>query len=550
MVLCRKGISLIALLGVSASGCYKQRTEPTPNADLARCATCHGDANRAGDFLMRSAPPRDLSGGTDPSYPGVGAHLIHLQASSTHGEIACGECHVVPTRVDAPGHADHGAPATLEFGALASTDAHLPRYDASTRTCQNSYCHGATNPVWNAPRSSSAACGSCHGLPPPLPHPQSERCSVCHGEVIDAARHFIAPELHVNGQVESTAGRCSLCHGSGDDAAPPKDTLGNDAISAIGVGAHRAHLSSSIGRSLSCSECHSVPEKVADQDHIQGLPARVRLQGVAAAGKRSPLWQHAEQTCADTYCHSPTPGSANTSPRWTDPAAPSCTSCHGAPPPAPHPQIAQCSLCHGATVGSDDRTIIDRERHIDGVVDVATPESCTACHGSANPAPPRALDGSNLTSSAGVGAHQTHVLGTPRSRAVPCGECHAVPKTVLASGHIDTPSPAEVIFSGAAVAPESTASYSQGTCQNTACHGGQWASGNASGGSHTTPLWTRVDGSEASCGSCHGLPPPAPHPYGSLNPTCSACHADIADDNKTFLRPDLHGDGVVTFAVP
>jgi hypothetical protein len=46
------------------------------------------------------------------------------------------------------------------------------------------------------------------------------------------------------------------------------------------------------------------------------------------------------------------------------------------------------------------------------------------------------------------------------------------------------------------------------------------------------------------------LPPPAPHPRGDLNPTCSACHENIDPDNLTFNRPDLHVDGIVTFTLP
>jgi predicted CxxxxCH...CXXCH cytochrome family protein len=334
--------------------------------------------------LSRAAPPTDLSGGTDPSYPGVGAHSIHLVASITHAAIACDECHVVPDRTDAPGHADHGSPAALVFGALAKTGGHAPRYDLGTRSCRDSYCHGDSAAVWNAPRSTERACGSCHGLPPPAPHPQSGRCSLCHGAVVDDAMRIIAPDLHVN-----------------------------------------------------------------------------------------------------------------------------------------------------------------------GVVDVTSAEAeCTSCHGSVNAAPPRDLAGETGTRSAGVGAHQTHVLGTATSRAVPCAECHVVPKQVLATGHLDSALPAEVVFSGVALAYGASPSYSKGSCQNSSCHGAVFPNGNASGGKHTVPVWTQVDGTEASCGTCHGLPPPAPHPYLSLNPICSACHEDIAPDNQTFVRPELHVDGIVTFSVP
>ena len=374
----------LTALALSTSACLQPKADSTQTADVARCTTCHGDAARTGDYLLRAAPPTDLAGGTDPSYPGVGAHSIHLSASSTHVAFACSECHVVPDRTDAPGHADHGSPATLVFGALATSGGHTPRYDVATRSCRDSYCHGDSDAVWNAPRSSRAACGSCHGLPPAPPHPQSTRCSLCHGAVVDVAMNVISPDLHVN-----------------------------------------------------------------------------------------------------------------------------------------------------------------------GVVDVTTAEaSCTSCHGSVNAAPPLDLTGETRTSSAGVGAHQTHVLGTASSRAVPCAECHVVPKHVLDTGHVDSALPAEVIFSGAALAYGASPSYVNGSCRNTSCHGAVFPDGNASGGTHTVPSWTKVDGTQASCGSCHALPPPAPHPYLQLNPICSACHENMAPDNRTFVRPDLHADGIVTFSVP
>ncbi|HTA90226.1 MAG TPA: CxxxxCH/CxxCH domain-containing protein, partial [Polyangiaceae bacterium] len=117
-------------------------------------------------------------------------------------------------------------------------------------------------------------------------------------------------------------------------------------------------------------------------------------------------------------------------------------------------------------------------------------------------------------------------------------------------GHITSDGPATLIFSGAATAFGASPQYSNGTCQSSSCHGAIFPDGNPSDNTLTTPAWTRVDGTQASCGTCHGLPPPPPHPYLQLNPVCSACHEDIAPDNKTFLRPDLHVDGIVTFNVP
>ncbi|MEP7051298.1 MAG: CxxxxCH/CxxCH domain-containing protein [Pseudomonadota bacterium] len=529
--------------------CLERREDPALDSSQTRCAVCHGDPSRAGDYLRRSAPPRDLSGASTSAYPGVGAHSIHLDASNTHGQIACSECHVVPERTDSPGHADSARPAPLAFGALATSLHHSPSYDPVARTCNGSYCHGDhAGAVWTEPRSSQAACGSCHGLPPPLPHPQSQRCAACHAQVIAADGHFVDPTLHVNGQVEAEPGACTSCHGSDDNPAPPLDTLGNQQFSAVGVGAHRAHLSGGqFSRPLACSECHVVPTSDNESDHIQGMPARVVLSGVAATDHRTPSWDRAALTCAGSWCHGPGSGATRESPVWTANQDLTCTSCHGAPPPAPHPQLSNCSHCHGAVVGPDDHTIVDRTRHVDGVVDVSFSSSCTSCHGSSNSAPPNGVNNETSTDSAAVGAHQAHLNTGDRARAVQCSDCHVVPRRPLDPGHIDTPLPAEVTFSSVASAFLGTPAYQNGSCVQVSCHGGKFPGTHRSGGSNVSPVWTQVDGTQATCGSCHSLPPPAPHPYQN---DCSTCHEDMAPGNLTFSHPELHVDGVVTFTVP
>jgi predicted CxxxxCH...CXXCH cytochrome family protein len=512
------------------------------------CSACHGDPSRSGDALLRAAPPRDLSGSTDPSYPGVGAHSIHLRAGPTHPAFACAECHVVPERVDSVGHADDAAPAELVFGDLAKTSGHEPVYDRVARRCDNSYCHRSADAVWTEPRSSTGACGSCHGLPPPAPHPQSALCSTCHGDVVDAAGNIASPSFHVDGTVQVRAESCTQCHGQGEQSAPPRDVSGNDGVQALGVGAHEVHLSGGRwSRPLACDECHDVPRAPEDFEHADGLPAEVRLRGVAEHGSRAPRWDRAAARCADAWCHGPTESERGDSPRWNRTGTPSCTSCHGSPPPAPHPPMKDCSRCHGGVVGADDVTIIDRERHVDGHVDVRIDSSCRSCHGGENAAPPRNVDGEAAPTARGVGAHQTHVLGTTRSRAVPCRECHVVPEDVLSPGHLDTPPPAEVTLSGTGTAYGPGALWAGGKCADSSCHGAVFPGGHRSGGSLTTPAWSIVDGSQAACGTCHALPPPRPHPYFSED--CGRCHENVSPDGKTFLRPDLHVDGVVTFEV-
>src|SRR5690606_26228099 len=75
-------VALVALAAALASvGCLEQRAGFESDGSQ-RCTSCHGAARAEQDDLRQSAPPTDLSGNTDVRYPGVGAHDIHLSASS------------------------------------------------------------------------------------------------------------------------------------------------------------------------------------------------------------------------------------------------------------------------------------------------------------------------------------------------------------------------------------------------------------------------------------------------------------------------------------
>ncbi len=178
---------------------------------------------------------------------------------------------------------------------------------------------------------------------------------------------------------------------------------------------------------------------------------------------------------------------------------------------------------------------------------------CTPCHGGSlepplEAAPPFNLSGEESPESRGNGAHKIHLKGTARSRALQCNECHIVPQSLYEPGHVDTPYPAEVTFSGPAKAFKAEPVYDaqSGSCQNTFCHGDSFVGFRPSGGTLTQPSWTALDGSAGQCDACHSLPPPLPHPNQS---ECSDCHKNI-DTSLQFTRPELHVDGVVTFFLP
>lgn len=536
-----RGAAALALPGLLWA-CLSLREEARREQNA--CASCHGGGESGADALRQAAPPRDLMGNLSPTYPGVGAHSAHLAASASHGGVACSECHEVPEASDSPGHADSAPPAEIRFGALARSAGAAPSYDAVARRCSDTYCHGALSPIWTEP--AGEPCGGCHGLPPPAPHPQSERCVACHAGVVDAEQRIIDAALHLDGRVELGALACDACHGSADSPAPPPSLDGASAADQRGVGAHQAHLEGGVqSRPLACAECHPLPEAAHPFQHPDGMPASVVFTGIAQGAEALPVWDPTAGACSDSWCHNPS-GRLGEAVAWTRAQPLACTECHGLPPELPHPQTQDCGLCHADVAARGGAAIVRRERHVDGVVDVRVPTSCTGCHASG--AADAGANAATPSAAPDVGAHAVHLTPRGPARPVPCGECHAVPGDVFSAGHVDTPLPAEVRFSGVATAFEATPLFQSGSCAQTYCHGDQFIGGRPSGGLDTVPSWVTPGAASAlTCQSCHGMPPPAPHPEAADD--CSSCHRNV-DAARSFVAPDTHVDGVVTFFLP
>jgi predicted CxxxxCH...CXXCH cytochrome family protein len=199
-----------------------------------------------------------------------------------------------------------------------------------------------------------------------------------------------------------------------------------------------------------------------------------------------------------------------------------CQGCHGATL-AGQGSVPGCASCHGqnlpAGVASWDR-------------------NCTMCHGGTENqtgAPPRTTWG-NSGDALRVGAHSAHAGGSAISPPFDCSVCHHKPIDAFAAGHLDA-GPAEVLFHGEAVRGTSPAwDRTAGTCSNVYCHGAT-----LSGGTHTTPSWTGGS-AQATCGSCHGSPPLAPHPTVSGGLTaCATCHPDTVAADGTVIPPAQGG---------
>ncbi|MFL5270462.1 MAG: CxxxxCH/CxxCH domain c-type cytochrome, partial [Anaeromyxobacteraceae bacterium] len=509
--------------------------------DVATCTTCHGSGTQA-------APPKDTKGNTATTALGVGAHLQHVNANAVAGAIACGECHGAAVGSCAtPG--TNGV-VDVSFGALANQGT-ATTWDRTAATCAASYCHGgsgaltggsATKPVWTRVDGTQASCGSCHGFPPPAPHAQNTSCDTCHPATVKPGGAIdVAGGKHLDGvvEVDSSTMTCSSCHGtpgrSGSDpfiaAAPPTGTNGETATTTRAVGAHLAHLQpGTLSKAYACTDCHNPPTAM---DHANGV---VEMSFSALAkGTGAPVFNGT--TCASTYCHGNfTNGNTANAPSWTGGAAQvGCTSCHGSPPAGTHPANAACGNCHAGYTA----TTVDPAVHVNGLVEVS--QSCTSCHGTSgvNAAPPKDTKGQTATTLVSVGAHQAHATTTLRA-AIDCAECHGAAAASYTNTHPDNT--VQVTFGalsnsqGGATAWNRTAA----TCASNYCHGGVAA---LKGGTATTPVWTRVDGTQKTCGSCHGNPPPASSGH-VQRADCGSCHPGYTSSTVNLAT---HLDGTVEY---
>ena len=225
-----------------------------------------------------------------------------------------------------------------------------------------------------------------------------------------------------------------------------------------------------------------------------------------------------------------------------------CKSCHGEDYAGGEVATTSCFTCHTSAAG---------------------PEACNTCHGNfydiKQIAPPQGTANETETSSPAVGAHQSHLADITISEKTKCFDCHKVPTTFDAEGHIDDTERSELIFGAFANSGPTAAAYDFDnlTCQNTYCHGNfEFAKSSSSypslyasdkiTGNNYSPIWNKVDGTQAQCGTCHGeinsqgelvTPLPAGH-YGDFTlEDCVDCHTDVVDAAGNIISPSKHING-------
>jgi len=314
-------------------------------------------------------------------------------------------------------------------------------------------------------------------------------CRGCHGD--DYHGGTVGVTCSKSGCHEKGVEDCNTCH----DAHPT-------------TGKHDEHA-------FSCETCHPTHADARGADHPDG-DVDFAFSGLAIAGGAHPSFDPGTETCSEVYCHG---GRAIA---WTAKGPLGCDACHDAPP-ATHAQFAtassDCTVCHGSTT-----------QHVDGKLDLE-PLGCDTCHGKGPlGAPPPGLDGS--MAGGAVGAHARHLdssISDRIGRVAKCADCHVVPDTFDAAGHIDGAAPADVTL-------RTDESYDP-TARScvVGCH---WDK-------DPGPEWDDTSGAPRACDACHGFPPAktrtgGPHPPTAPSLTaCLGCH--------TF-DPSTHVDGKVDFA--
>lgn len=210
-----------------------------------------------------------------------------------------------------------------------------------------------------------------------------------------------------------------------------------------------------------------------------------------------------------------------------------------------------CATCHGNDFRGGKVGVSCVDCHL-------ASGTCITCHGGKDNntgAPPYGLRDESDDSTVAVGAHTTHLSGTPRSAIVECRSCHLVPGNILEPYHLDIESGildsiAEITWQGIADGGGAAWNRAARSCSGTYCHG------NFDGGNHSnSPVWTAPG--QAECGSCHDAGS-NPGDLGLIHQihlsdsglVCADCHAQVVDSSLTIVMPSLHVNGVTDLSTP
>ncbi len=324
-------------------------------------------------------------------------------------------------------------------------------------------------------------------------------CDLAHRDSLVHARGILDPGSEdFHGALLAGTGdvfaSCRDCHGDrlrGGGAQTSCGTCHNDGATDCAVCHRPEKVDAPHARhaSFDCDACHDEPARYDDAGHLDGV-ATVHLTAFGFEGR----FDASAKTC-ETYCHGGAfedAAASDTTPVWGAGEDAPCGTCHGLPPSS-HARD-DCARCHD----------VPGAVHVNGVAEVF--EACDACHVPTS------------------GQHRRHLM--PRlqlTSSMVCGDCHLVPETVTAPGHLDSAAPAEVFVEAilgdslaAARGAQPRYDAPTQTCSAVYCHGDAELS------------WAEDSTDVVACGSCHAVPPTsAPHDPSMTIRSCADCHTSV-----------------------
>ncbi len=467
----------------------------------ARCATCHAGASpAAGWSVTRYTDALACREATDGG--AVASRLRRALDRADHAPF-------VDARVR------RAVDAWIAGGSLARAGlAHDPGFADPRAAAFHGRSLRASRwaPMLDGTRQD--ACGRCHaGAPTRPPNARPDAASVGATPCTECHR---AP---------GGALACDTCHDSAETWS------GDRCLTPRPAGSHARHVvaGDALPQPLACDTCHPTRDRaLAAGPHGDGTVDLRFDPSLAGADAR---YDVATGACA-VRCHAATP--TTPAPRWRQTErAVTCTGCHETPPRDHWP--GPCTACHAETNATG--TALTRARlHLNGRVDLGDGSgTCAACHG--RDGDPTPIDRT----------HQAH-RGTTLTAPVACGECHEVPATVRAAGHLEDRGAGDVRLGARATARGARPRFEAGTCAAVACHGE-----GTLGRSDTRVAWSANVG-PLGCDGCHDAPPPYPH-TAATSCELTTCHGSTFAREGDALRVidgarSSHIDGRVSAGVP
>lgn len=436
-----------ASFATSCSACHAV-TGVSPNSAAPLCTVCHQSAAALPFTNCTSCHARPPSGTAYPNV--VGRHAKHDALANVTG--VCTPCH---NNLDS-GTTEHYnranarpgkdglrvPPGDVGFLAVFNAKAGAAAFDNAALTCANVSCHGGvTTPNWQV--------GSIAG---------------------------------------NTDAGCRQCHKIGTAAGTPEN---NSPFS----GLHAAHLSTTVGGAILCTDCHNMANgKAGALNHYKSLdtpqmegPATDTMEPNGSAAN----YVAANQTCGTFTCHTivhvnfswsggvshsvPFTGANHISVTSSNFAS-NCGTCHSETGPAAKTGPT-CTVCH--QTGSPLASLNCTSCHVDPPSGATYPNVAGkhAVHG--------ALPGVGICTPCHNGLDAGSLEHYNRANARPGKDALRVP-------------PGDIVFLATYSAKSGPASFNatSRTCSNVICHGGQ-----------TTPDWqtataNAIDVTNA-CLNCH-----------------------------------------------